>query len=39
MAYRREVEGDPAEDIRSLTNVRYTLRDGEVIYAAPAGPR
>lgn len=33
------VDGDPAEDIRSLKNIRYTLRDGEVIYAAPARPR
>ena len=30
------VAGDPAEDIRSLANVRYTLRAGEVIYAASA---
>jgi imidazolonepropionase-like amidohydrolase len=26
---------DPSEDIRSLTDVRYTLRDGKVIYRAP----
>jgi imidazolonepropionase-like amidohydrolase len=26
------VDGDPARDIRSLAKVRYTLRDGRVIY-------
>jgi imidazolonepropionase-like amidohydrolase len=26
------VDGDPERDIRSLAKVRYTLRDGRVIY-------
>jgi imidazolonepropionase-like amidohydrolase len=25
-------EGDPADDVRALANVRYTLRDGRIIY-------
>jgi imidazolonepropionase-like amidohydrolase len=28
------LQGDPAKDIRALTNVRYTLRAGKVIYRA-----
>jgi imidazolonepropionase-like amidohydrolase len=26
--------GDPAKDLRALTNVRYTMRDGKIVYRA-----
>jgi imidazolonepropionase-like amidohydrolase len=29
------LRGDPSGDIRALANVRYTLRDGKIIYRAP----
>jgi imidazolonepropionase-like amidohydrolase len=29
------VEGDPAQDIRALGRVRYTVRLGRVIYQRP----
>jgi imidazolonepropionase-like amidohydrolase len=28
------LKNDPAEDIRALTDVQYTLRDGRIIYRA-----
>ncbi len=32
------LNGDPALNVRALANVRYTLRDGQVIYAAGSSP-
>ena len=29
------LRGDPSRDIRALAAVRYTLRDGKIIYRAP----
>ncbi|HEY7442509.1 MAG TPA: amidohydrolase family protein [Vicinamibacterales bacterium] len=29
------IRGDPSQDIRALASVRYTLRDGNIIYRAP----
>jgi imidazolonepropionase-like amidohydrolase len=29
------VEGDPERDLRALTAVRYTIREGKFIYGAP----
>lgn len=29
------LNGDPARDIHALTAVRYTLRDGKIIYRTP----
>ncbi|MGH9458662.1 MAG: amidohydrolase family protein [Thermoanaerobaculia bacterium] len=31
------LEGDPAENVRKLADVRYTLRDGKVIYTRGSG--
>ncbi len=30
------IEGDPAQDIRALARVRYTIRAGRVIYRNPS---
>ena len=31
------MKGDPSKDIRALTAVRYTLRDGKIVYRASEG--